>query len=164
MTATSSPSGSTSDMAEVRLNARREKSVRHRHPWLYSGAIERVTGAPKPGDLVDVIDSRGLTPYAVAKLSDIDPGMVARFVSGERDLRLASVDRIAAALGLRLVEVGRAKGRAARVPAKSVAERTRRVVHLSLADSWRPRARRREWPRMQAFATERTGTDHSLGQ
>ena len=59
--------------------------------------------------LRDVIDSRGLTPYAVAKLSDIDPGMVARFVSGERDLRLGTVDRIAAALGLRLVEVGRAR-------------------------------------------------------
>ncbi len=59
-----------------------------------------------------VIDSRGLTPYAVAKLAGIDPGMVARFVSGERDLCLATVDRIAAALSLRLVEVGRAKGRA----------------------------------------------------
>ena len=61
--------------------------------------------------LRDVIDSRGLTPSAVAKEAGIDPGMVARFVSGERDLRLATVDRIAAALGLRLVEVGRAKGR-----------------------------------------------------
>jgi transcriptional regulator with XRE-family HTH domain len=61
--------------------------------------------------LPDVIDSRGLTPYAVAKEAGIDPGRVARFVSGERDLRLATVDRIAAALGLRLVEVGRAKGR-----------------------------------------------------
>jgi transcriptional regulator with XRE-family HTH domain len=64
--------------------------------------------------LRDVIDSRGLTPYAVAKLADIDPGMVARFVSGERDLRLGTVDRIAAALGLRLVEVGKAKGRVSR--------------------------------------------------
>jgi transcriptional regulator with XRE-family HTH domain len=59
----------------------------------------------------EVIRSRGLTPYGVAKLADIDPGTFARFVSGERDLRLATVDRIAAALGLRLVEVGRAKGR-----------------------------------------------------
>jgi transcriptional regulator with XRE-family HTH domain len=64
--------------------------------------------------LRDVIDSRGLTPYAVAKEAGIDPGMVARFVSGERDLRLGTVDRIAAALGLRLVEVGRSKARAPR--------------------------------------------------
>lgn len=46
-------------MAEVRLKAGREKSVRHRHPWVYSGAIERVGGAPVAGDIVDVIDSRG---------------------------------------------------------------------------------------------------------
>lgn len=65
------------------------------------------------GQLRDVIRSRGLTPYAVAKLANIDPGMVARFVSGERDLRLGTVDRIATALGLRLVEVGKAKGRTA---------------------------------------------------
>ena len=32
------------------------------------------------------------------------------------------------------------------------------------ADSWRPRAKRREWPQMRAFATERTGADHSAGQ
>jgi hypothetical protein len=40
--------------------------------------------------------------------------MVARFVSGERDIRLATLDRIAAALGLRLVEVGRSKARVPR--------------------------------------------------
>jgi transcriptional regulator with XRE-family HTH domain len=61
--------------------------------------------------LREVIRSRGLTPYGVAKLADIDPVQVTIVVSGERDLRLATVDRIAAALGLRLVEVGRAKGR-----------------------------------------------------
>jgi hypothetical protein len=37
------------------------------------------------------------------------------------------------------------------------------LITLSPADSWRPRARRREWPQMRASATERTGTDHSLG-
>jgi hypothetical protein len=37
--------------------------------------------------------------------------MVQRFLTGERDLRLASVDRIAEALGLRLVETARGKGR-----------------------------------------------------
>ena len=46
-------------MAEVRLKAGREKSVRHRHPWVYSGAIERIDGSPAPGDIVDVTDSRG---------------------------------------------------------------------------------------------------------
>jgi len=46
-------------MAEARLKAGREKSLRHRHPWVYSGAIDRITGSPAPGDIVDVIDSRG---------------------------------------------------------------------------------------------------------
>lgn len=46
-------------MAEVRLRPAREKSLRHRHPWVYSGAIERITGVAAPGDIVDVLDSRG---------------------------------------------------------------------------------------------------------
>jgi len=46
-------------MAEVRLKSGREKSVHHHHPWVYSGAIDRVTGAAAPGDIVDVVDSRG---------------------------------------------------------------------------------------------------------
>ena len=46
-------------MAQVKLRAGREKSLRHRHPWVYSGAIDRVTGSPAPGDIVDVVDSRG---------------------------------------------------------------------------------------------------------
>ena len=54
-----------------------------------------------------MIDSRGLTAYAVAKLAGVDPGVVARFMSGLRDIRLETADRLAGALGLRLVEVGR---------------------------------------------------------
>jgi len=46
-------------MAEVRLRAGREKSLRHRHPWVYSGAIERISGSPEAGDIVDVVDHRG---------------------------------------------------------------------------------------------------------
>ena len=42
----------------------------------------------------------------------VDPGMVARFVSGQRDLRLATMGRIAMDLVPRLVEVGRARKRA----------------------------------------------------
>jgi 23S rRNA (cytosine1962-C5)-methyltransferase len=46
-------------MTQVKLKAGREKSLRHRHPWVYSGAIERVAGSPAPGEIVDVVDSRG---------------------------------------------------------------------------------------------------------
>jgi DNA-binding phage protein len=61
--------------------------------------------------LRDVIDSRGLSAYAVAKLAGVDKAQLARFLSGERDLRLETVDRTARAQGLRLVEVGRARGK-----------------------------------------------------
>ena len=36
------------------LKPGREKSLRHRHPWIFSGAIDRVIGAPQPGDTVEV--------------------------------------------------------------------------------------------------------------
>lgn len=36
------------------LKAGREKSLRHRHPWIFSGAIERVEGDPARGDTVVV--------------------------------------------------------------------------------------------------------------
>jgi 23S rRNA (cytosine1962-C5)-methyltransferase len=36
------------------LKSGREKSLRHRHPWIFSGAIERVEGAPGMGETVTV--------------------------------------------------------------------------------------------------------------
>jgi 23S rRNA (cytosine1962-C5)-methyltransferase len=41
------------------LKPGREKPVRNRHPWVFSGAIQRVQGAVEDGDLVRVTDSRG---------------------------------------------------------------------------------------------------------
>lgn len=55
--------------------------------------------------LRDVIDSRGLSGYAVGKLCDVSPGVVARFMSGQRGLTLETLDRLGRGLGLRLVEV-----------------------------------------------------------
>lgn len=37
----------------------KEKSLQRRHPWLFSGAVRRVEGAPQEGDLVDVCDVHG---------------------------------------------------------------------------------------------------------
>ena len=37
----------------------KEKSLQRRHPWLFSGAVRRVEGAPQEGDLVDVCDAHG---------------------------------------------------------------------------------------------------------
>ncbi len=37
----------------------REKSLQRRHPWVFSGAVERIEGAPASGDTVQVCDTQG---------------------------------------------------------------------------------------------------------
>ncbi|WP_108650957.1 class I SAM-dependent methyltransferase [Dongshaea marina] len=43
----------------VILEAGREKSLLRRHPWIFSRAIARVEGRVKPGQTVEVLDSKG---------------------------------------------------------------------------------------------------------
>jgi 23S rRNA (cytosine1962-C5)-methyltransferase len=43
----------------IRLKPGREKSLRRRHPWIFSGAVDEVAGAPKAGDTVEVRDAAG---------------------------------------------------------------------------------------------------------
>jgi transcriptional regulator with XRE-family HTH domain len=63
------------------------------------------------GRLRDVIESRGLTPTELGRLSGVDPTVISRFLAGEREIRNGTFDKLATALGLRLVEVARLKGR-----------------------------------------------------
>lgn len=44
--------------ARLVLKNGKEKSLYRRHPWVFSGAVERIIGHPKEGELVDVYDSR----------------------------------------------------------------------------------------------------------
>ena len=46
-------------MIEVVLKKGKEKAVLHRHPWVFSGAIEKVKGKPVNGDVVKLIDAKG---------------------------------------------------------------------------------------------------------
>jgi len=46
-------------MIEVVLKKGKEKAVLHRHPWVFSGAIEKVKGKPANGDVVKLIDAKG---------------------------------------------------------------------------------------------------------
>ena len=41
------------------LKSGREKSLLRRHPWVFSGAIERMEGAPANGDIVEVQSAQG---------------------------------------------------------------------------------------------------------
>lgn len=51
--------------ATILLKQGRDKPVRQRHPWIFSGAIDRLKGRPAPGDLVVVADHKG-APLATA--------------------------------------------------------------------------------------------------
>ena len=44
---------------KVILHPKREYATIHRHPWIFSGAIREVTGAPKAGETVAVCDAKG---------------------------------------------------------------------------------------------------------
>jgi len=50
---------SRSQAAVVHLRRERDKSLRQGHPWLFSGAIESIDGAPEPGATVDIVDAEG---------------------------------------------------------------------------------------------------------
>ncbi|MFZ2160990.1 MAG: class I SAM-dependent rRNA methyltransferase [Sideroxyarcus sp.] len=57
---TSKPrSGNASAKPGLILKAGREKSLQRRHPWIFSGAVECIDGAPASGDTVAVRDSSG---------------------------------------------------------------------------------------------------------
>ncbi len=46
-------------MKKVKLKPRREKAILRHHPWIFSGAVENVTGNPDPGDVVDIYSADG---------------------------------------------------------------------------------------------------------
>jgi 23S rRNA (cytosine1962-C5)-methyltransferase len=46
-------------MPEIYIKDGREKSIHRRHPWIFSGAIAKVTGDPKIGETVDVLSVKG---------------------------------------------------------------------------------------------------------
>ena len=51
--------GSAAAPPGIILKAGREKSLLRRHPWIFSGAIERVDGAPASGDTLPVRSASG---------------------------------------------------------------------------------------------------------
>jgi 23S rRNA (cytosine1962-C5)-methyltransferase len=46
-------------MPSLTLKPGREKSLLRRHPWVFSGAVERVEGDPRSGETIDVLDAKG---------------------------------------------------------------------------------------------------------
>ena len=55
-------------MKSLHLKAGRDKSLKRRHPWIFSGAVEKVDGEPANGETV-LVKSSGGQPLAVAAWS-----------------------------------------------------------------------------------------------
>jgi 23S rRNA (cytosine1962-C5)-methyltransferase len=47
------------DVSTIWLVKGRDRSLRRRHPWIYSGAIARVEGSPARGEVARVVDHKG---------------------------------------------------------------------------------------------------------
>jgi 23S rRNA (cytosine1962-C5)-methyltransferase len=90
-----------SPTATIFLKDGRDASIRHRHPWVFSGAIERASGEFEDGDIAQVCTSSGETlGYA-----HVAPGTIAlkmlQFGQGEFDIASFCAARIQAAVDLR---------------------------------------------------------------
>lgn len=46
-------------MATIRLHPGKDRPVRQRHPWIFSGAVASVAGQPAAGEVVDVVSAEG---------------------------------------------------------------------------------------------------------
>jgi ribosome-binding protein aMBF1 (putative translation factor) len=68
-------------------------------------------GQDLAGLIGEAIASRGLTPTELGKLAGVDPTVIGRFVAGEREVRSGTLEKLLAALDLRVVEVARPRGR-----------------------------------------------------
>ena len=70
--------------ATIVLKAGRERSLVQRHPWIFSGAIDRVEGAPQSGETVAVVAADGawLAHAAYSPVSQIR-ARVWSFVAGD---------------------------------------------------------------------------------
>lgn len=90
-------------MAYVVLKRGREGRARARHPWVYAGEIDTITGDPAPGDIVDVVDHRKkflgrgfINPVSSITVriltwdeQEIDEGFLYRRIAAARDYRRA---------------------------------------------------------------------------
>ena len=86
----------------VRLKPARDRSVAHRHPWIFAGAIDDVVGDPQSGDTVSIVAAGGeaLAVAAYSPASQIR-ARVWTFDPGETVDDAFIADRIGRAAALR---------------------------------------------------------------
>src|SRR3954464_152231 len=89
------------DMAILTLNPGKERPVRQRHPWIFSGAVASVQGYIGHGDVIDVHDtagewmargtwSSGSQFRALLSPWQLDEQLDKKFIHGGLDLLIAS--------------------------------------------------------------------------
>jgi 23S rRNA (cytosine1962-C5)-methyltransferase len=89
-------------IAQVILKKGREKSVLNRHPWVFSGAVDRIEGNPNDGDVVDVWDSRAR--FIARGIVNRQSQIVVRILTWDQDERIGEGfwrGRIERAIGAR---------------------------------------------------------------
>ncbi len=65
------------------LKPERDKSIRHRHPWVFSGAVARRSGPVSPGQTVDIIGHDGV--WLARGTASTHSQMIARLWTWDRD-------------------------------------------------------------------------------
>jgi len=70
-------------MIDVILKKGKEKAVLHCHPWVFSGAVERIEGKPQNGEIVRLKDAKG----SFMAFITINRGLVCACSSGMKIMR-----------------------------------------------------------------------------
>lgn len=94
-------------VADIVLKRGREKPVLNRHPWIFSGAIQRIEGEVEDGDLVRVVDSRG--NYLGTGYLNRRSQIVVRLLAWDPEIEIDDgfwLDRLKWAIGARRGVVG----------------------------------------------------------
>ena len=88
-------------MNKLVLTPGREKSLKRHHPWVFSGAVEKVTGQPEAGDTIEIRSSDG--EFLAIAAYNAQSKIVARVWDWQqRDIDAGFfVERIARAVALR---------------------------------------------------------------
>ena len=93
-------------MKTVRLHPKREFSLARRHPWVFSGAIAQVEGAPEKGETVRVVSSDGAV-MGVGAYSPESQIRVRMWCFSECEVDAGFIaERLATAIGGRTIFLG----------------------------------------------------------
>ncbi|MFO0967476.1 MAG: helix-turn-helix transcriptional regulator [Gemmataceae bacterium] len=80
----------------------RDDGVRRKVKKEFPPAVRRETAGALSEALKDAIRTSDKSMYQIAQDAGVSQIVISRFVSGERDIRMATADKLATALGLKL--------------------------------------------------------------